>query len=79
MEDETGQPCETQARRRSDCYRAKSMRPKGLVDALLEAPSPTTEQVLKDIGIPAIKDVPPIAILRPGYPGVDENITADLQ
>lgn len=79
MEDQLGQPCAAKARRRFGCYRAKSIRPKGLVDALLESPSPATEQVLKNLGIPAIKDVPPIAILRPGHPGADENTAADLR
>jgi hypothetical protein len=79
MEDELGQPCAAKARRHFGCYRAKSIRPKGLVDALLEAPSPATEQVLKNLGIPAIKDVPPIAILRPGHPGADENTATDLR
>ena len=78
MEDEARPPCAAKARRRSAC-RAKPMRSKGLADALLEAPSPATVQILKDIGIPAIKDVPPIAILRAGHPGVDENFTAELR
>jgi hypothetical protein len=79
LEDEARPPCAAKARRRSACRRAKPMRPKGLADALLEAPSPATEHILKDIGIPAIKDVPPIAILRAGHPGADENFTAELR
>ncbi len=43
-----------------------------LVDALLEAPTPATEQILRDLGIPVIKDVPAIAILRGGSPGADD-------
>lgn len=38
----------------------------GLPDSLLQAPSPATEQNLKQLGIPIVKDVYPIAILRPG-------------
>ncbi len=79
LEDDGGPPCSAKARRRSGCYQAKSMRPKDLADALLEAPSPATEHILKDIGIPAIKDVPPIAILRSGHPGADENFTGELR
>jgi hypothetical protein len=78
MDDEARSPCAAKARRRSAC-RTKSMRAKDLTDALLEAPTPATERILKDIGIPAIKDVPPIAILRPGHPMADENFTADLR
>jgi hypothetical protein len=79
LEDDGHPPCRAKARRRSGCYQAKSMRPKDLADALLEAPSPATEHIFKDIGIPAIKDVPPIAILRSGHPGVDENFAAELR
>ena len=79
MEDEPPQSCATNARRRTGCYQAKSMRPKGLVDALLETPSPSTEPVLRDIGIPVIKDVPPIAILRPAHTDAHENVTADFR
>lgn len=79
MEDDVRPPCTTKVRRRSACYRVRPSRPKSLADALLEAPSPATEQILKDIGIPAIKDVPPIAILRAGHPSAGENFTAELQ
>jgi hypothetical protein len=78
LEDGANPPCAAKVRRSSSC-RAKSLRSKGLPDALLEAPSPATAKILNDIGIPAIKDVPPIAILRAGHPGVDENFTADLR
>lgn len=77
--DDLRPPCAAKARRRSACYQAKPSRLKSLTDALLEAPSPATEQILKDIGIPAIKDVPPIAILQAGHPGANENFTAELR
>jgi hypothetical protein len=78
LEDDVRPPCAAKASRRSACYRARPSRPKSLTDALLEAPSPATEQILKDIGIPAIKDVPPIAILRAGHPSAGENFTTEL-
>lgn len=52
---------------------------KALPDALLEAPNPSTERSLKQIGIPAIKDVPPIVILRAGVPATHEDSAADLR
>ena len=72
LEDGRLSPCAAKARRHSSACRAK-----GLPEALLEAPSPATAQILRDIGIPAIKDVPPIAILRAGHPGADENFIAE--
>jgi hypothetical protein len=78
LEDEARPRCAVTARRRSACLE-KRLRPKGLPDALLEAPTPATERTLKEIGIPAIKDVPPIAILRAGTPFADENFAADLR
>ena len=79
LDDDARSPCAAKARRHSSACRAQTMRPKGLPEALLEAPSPATAQILKDIGIPAIKDVPPIAILRAGHPGADENFTTELR
>lgn len=35
------------------------------VDALLQAPNPRTRKALASVGLPAIKDVPPIIILNP--------------
>ena len=78
LEDD-GPECATKSGRRSSCYRTNPVRPKDLVDALLEAPSPATEKILKDIGIPAINDVPPIAILRAGHPDANSNFTAELR
>lgn len=76
---EDGAPsCSAKASRRSACHRAKTVRSKGLPEALLEAPSPATEQTLKLIGIPAIQGVPPIVILRGQTSGMDENIAAQL-
>jgi hypothetical protein len=72
LEDAARPPCAAKARGDLIC-RAKAERPKGLVEALLEAPTPATQQSLKQIGIPAVKDVPPIAILRAATPGVDEH------
>jgi len=63
--------CAMKAHRRSAC-RTSPIRPKGLPDALLESPTLATERSLKELGIPAIKDVPPIVILRAGTPVVDE-------
>ena len=78
LEDD-GPQCATKTGRRSSCYRTKPVRPKDLVDALLDAPSPATEKILKDIGIPVIKEVPPIAILRAGHPGAYNNFAAELR
>jgi hypothetical protein len=73
--DETPPPCPTNARRRSAC-RAAFLPQQGLPDVLLEAPTPATERSLKELGIPAIKDVPPIAILRARPLGEDDNSDA---
>jgi hypothetical protein len=75
LEDEGLPPCPVNARRRSAC-RAALLRQQGLPDVLLEAPTPATEGPLKQLGIPAIKDVPPIAILRARPSGADDNFPA---
>jgi hypothetical protein len=76
---EDGAPsCCARASRRSACHCVKTVHSKGLPEALLEAPSPATEQTLKLIGIPAIQGVPPIVILRGQTSGMDENIAAQL-
>jgi len=77
LEDGAHPRCTSKFRRRSTACNAKPARPKDLVDALLEAPSPATVPILRDLGIPAIRDVPPIAILRAAHPNADKNDTAD--
>jgi hypothetical protein len=75
LEDEAPPPCPMNARRRSAC-RAAFLPQQGLPDVLLEAPTPATERSLRELGIPAIKDVPPIAILRARPLGEDDNSDA---
>jgi hypothetical protein len=45
-----------------------------LPEALLQTPSPATEQSLKQLGVPIIRDVYPIVILRPGSPDHDDSL-----
>ena len=78
LEDKGPRACAAKFRRGSAACRAQALRRGPLVDALLEAPSPATEALLKEIGIPAIKDVPPIAILRAGHPRAHGD-AADLR
>ena len=78
LEDDARPLCAAKARRRSAC-RGKPVRANGLSDALLQSPSPATEPILRAIGIPVIKDVPPIVILRAGHPVADENATFELR
>ncbi|WP_088346041.1 hypothetical protein [Rhodomicrobium vannielii] len=44
-------------------YRRARRNPKSFLDALLEVPNPDTRPILFDLGIPAVDDVPPIALL----------------
>jgi hypothetical protein len=46
--------------RRKDCREERN-----LADALIQRPSAATARILRETGIPAIPDVPPIVILRP--------------
>ena len=46
--------------RRRDCREERN-----LADALIQRPSAATARILRETGIPAIPDVPPIVILRP--------------
>jgi hypothetical protein len=45
--------------------RAICLRERNLVEALVRAPDSSTEPLLRETGIPVIRDVPPIVILRP--------------
>jgi hypothetical protein len=59
--------------------RDAGLRSTGLPDSLLQAPSPTTEQSLKQLGIPIVRDVYPIAILRPNMPDQDDSLAFERQ
>jgi hypothetical protein len=64
--------CNGTANRHPAC-RTRPPQPIGLPDALLVAPNRRTEKALKDAGIPAIKDVPPIVILHPDRGNASER------
>jgi hypothetical protein len=44
------------------------------VEALLEPPSKKTTLLLDKLGIPAIKDVPPIVIINPARGALQQNV-----
>jgi hypothetical protein len=71
LDDAARHPCGT-ARARRACEGAP-LRQAGLPESLLQVPSPATEQSLKQLGIPIVKDVYPIAILRSGLPNHEDD------
>jgi hypothetical protein len=72
LDDTVRRSCGT-PRAGEDCEGAP-LRQTGLPEVLLQVPSPATEQSLKQLGIPIVRDVYPIAILRPGATSHEDGL-----